>query len=185
MAAFRGAGALWGAVDVADANRPHWVFVGSALLGLPDRVHWLAETQVMELAAVWDPHNDDGDAATQPGVWENGTARGSDGQLPWMTVGSLGGLIRRLADAVQGGEIWPEAAQLLFVSNTQYSRSSGYHWISVAVSIEPDDDNPSLGCVCHSTLLFVWMCRCHFRPTPFSPTTGRRQYRRREPRRCR
>ena len=136
MAAFRGAGALWGAVDVADANRPHWVFVGSALLGLPDRVHWLAETQVMELAAVWDPHNDDGDAATQPGVWENGTARGSDGQLPWMTVGSLGGLIRRLADAVQGGEIWPEAAQLLFVSNTQYSRSSGYHWISVAVSIE-------------------------------------------------
>jgi hypothetical protein len=66
MAAFRGAGALWGAVDVADANRPHWVSVGNALLGLPDRVHWLAETQVMKLAAVWDPRNDDGGTLVLP-----------------------------------------------------------------------------------------------------------------------
>ena len=153
MAILRSAGALWDTVHVASANHPHWVFVGNQLLNLASvpfaeganrlGVHWLGEESIMKLAAVWDPRNDEGDALIQPARWEFQTT--GMGQLPWMAVGTLDAIIRRVAEAVEGGETIPESAPMLLVLNTEDCRSSGYHLISVALSIEYDDDSTGDG----------------------------------------
>ena len=97
----------------------------------------------MKLAAVWDPRNDEGDALIQPARWEFQTT--GMGQLPWMAVDTLDAIIRRVAEAVEGGETIPESAPMLLVLNTEDCRSSGYHLISVALSIEYDDDSTGDG----------------------------------------
>lgn len=154
MVILRSAGALWGTVDVASANHPHWVFVGNQLLILASvpfaeganriGVHWLGEESIMKLAAVWDPRNDEGDALIQPARWELQTTE--MGQLPWMTVDTLDAIICRVAEAVGGGETIPEAAPVLLISNTEDCRSSSYHWISVALRKEDGADGPPSPC---------------------------------------
>ena len=133
MAKLKNAGNGWLTADVDDANDEQWVRRGNDILGLPDGAHWLGEDQTQRCAAVWDPDNDMGVSAL-------GTfTLGGDGQLSWMAIGAKCALLRRVAEATQNNETIPHCPPLLFVSNTEDARSRGYHWISVAFSVEKGD----------------------------------------------
>lgn len=137
MAKLKSAGDGWLTADVDDANDEQWVRRGNDILGLPGGVHWLGEEQTQRCAAVWDPNNDMGVSVLD--TFTLGGALGNDGQLRWMAIGSKCALLRRVSEAIQNNETIPHCSPLLFVSNTEDARSSGYHWISVAFSIEDGD----------------------------------------------
>ena len=104
-------------------------------------VHWLSEEETMKLAAVWNPDNQLGGAVLGWELWQQqtaGTTGLQTGQLSWMRTGSLDECLRRIAEAIQNDETIPERSPQLFVCNTEDSRTGGYHWISVAFSIDEE-----------------------------------------------
>jgi hypothetical protein len=56
-----------------------------------------------------------------------------------MKTGSKCDFLRRVAEALQSDETIPQSSPVMFVTNTEDCRSRGYHWISIAFSIDDDD----------------------------------------------
>ena len=147
MSILKSARALWSTIDTSSANHPNWVTIGNMLLGYDPAlgnslgVHWLSEEETMKLAAVWNPDNQLGGAVLGWELWQQqtaGTTGLQTGQLSWMRTGSLDECLRRIAEAIQNDETIPERSPQLFVCNTEDSRTGGYHWISVAFSIDEE-----------------------------------------------
>ena len=116
----------------------HWVNEGNRLLQLPQRVWWLGDSQILKLAACWDPDNTSGDAIVTDFDTDLSPLDGW-GHLPWMKVGSLDETLRYISEILQNDEVVPNTSPALFVCNTEDSRSGGYHWISIALSAERDN----------------------------------------------